>query len=219
MKNCHARRTARAFARNAACFLLGFAAMGATRPGLPRTPLADPVMATEAECWPGTWIESTNNWRVQLYIWDTNTSNPWVSVSVGSVHTNSGAGWYRPPNGELLALELRDSHGVLLPQKAGTVVQTNLPQTVPVGKWPRWHGNGGLMNVIGFRSSSPPDELKQFRLADVYCVQTQGVYSLLAKPAVYHLETNGLYLKRIDLPAIGTKLFLAPQRQKSLGRS
>ena len=195
--------------------LIGLAAVGAARIGLAGTPAADPVTASEAECWPGTWIEDTNGWRVQLYIWDTNTPNPWVSVSVGSVRTNSGAGWYRPPHGELGALELRDPKGALLPQKAGAEVQTNLPETVPVEKWPRWHGNGGLMGVIGFKSSSPPDQLKQFRLGDVYSIQTQGVHSLLVKAAVYHMDTNGMVLKRMELPAVSTKITLVPQRRNN----
>jgi hypothetical protein len=37
------------------------------------------VATNIGEMWPGVWKETTNRWRVQLYLWETNTAEPWVS--------------------------------------------------------------------------------------------------------------------------------------------
>jgi hypothetical protein len=81
------------------------------------------IFVNPSEFWNGIWKEDTNGWRVQLRVRPliysmfqegvgyTLTTNLMLRVEWGSVVKNSGSGYYLPPNGKFVKLELQDAKG------------------------------------------------------------------------------------------------------------
>ena len=75
------------------------------------------------ENWQGTWVEDTNiRWRVDLRFYQTNTPNLGMAVLVGSIVTNSGAGFLPSPDGKYAKLELLDANGKAVPTRRGAAL-------------------------------------------------------------------------------------------------
>jgi hypothetical protein len=78
------------------------------------------------EMWWGVWSENTNtSWRVNLRIYPTNANaaKMEMTVHVGSVITNSGAGLLPSPDGKYAKLELLDAKGRMLPTRPGAALK------------------------------------------------------------------------------------------------
>jgi hypothetical protein len=78
-----------------------------------------------AENWWGIWAEDTNTgWRVNLRIYPTNANATKVemTVHVGSIITNSGAGLLPSPDGKYAKLELMDANKKMVPTKPGAAL-------------------------------------------------------------------------------------------------
>jgi hypothetical protein len=167
-------------------------------------------MTNTSEMWPGVWKESTNGLRVQLYLQDTNTPNPVLSIGVGSVITNANPGLVWHPEGKYAAFELRDSRGVLISPIKGISKQGACDFRISAKILPTWP-DGGLRNIIGFSTNTPPAILEKCRLKDLYRIKKEDNYTLTVCPVIYKFETNGLYLDRIDLPSISVTLHLVAE--------
>jgi hypothetical protein len=77
------------------------------------------------ENWWGIWTEDTNTgWRVNLRIYPTNANAAKVemTVHVGSIATNSGAGLLPSPDGKYTKLELLDANDKTVPTKSGAAL-------------------------------------------------------------------------------------------------
>jgi hypothetical protein len=75
------------------------------------------------ENWQGTWVEDANTrWRVDLRFYQTNTPGVDMTVHVGSIVTNSGAGLLPPPDGKYAKLELMDANDKVVPTKPGAAL-------------------------------------------------------------------------------------------------
>lgn len=162
-----------------------------------------------AEMWPGVWKEATNGLRVQLICGtDPRSRNQWLAVSVGSVVLNAYANYYAPPSGKLAKFELRDANGVLVLPKKTAKLEGQFASRISVKDLPKWAD--GSLQYLPFWSNSPPARLKDFRISDVYLINTGGIYTFTVCPVIYQFETNRKYLDRIDLPCISTNMYLFP---------
>jgi hypothetical protein len=163
------------------------------------------------EVWPGVWKETTNGLRIQLYCWATNTAQPWVSISVGSVVFNSGASFVGPPSGKFAKFELRDADGVIVPPKRGVVMEGELLRRISIKELPRWpYGDHGLRNHLVWVTNGAPAQLQELKITDVCRVQKEGDYSLTVCAVVYKFGGNWDYLDRLDLPPVTTRIHLTP---------
>jgi len=158
----------------------------------------------------GVWQENTNNyWRVILCFWDTNTLNVRVSVGVGSAAVNSGGGYYVAPNGKFAKFELAKINGAIIQQIKGASLEDQYPQSISVHDFPRWP-DGQLKGLFGFFSNSPPAQLKEVKIRDIYSINDEGDYTLTVSPVIYKFGTNVGYLDRVDLPSVTSKVHLVP---------
>jgi hypothetical protein len=167
-----------------------------------------PAPAYSPELWPGVLMEGTNGWRVQLACWDTNTTDPLVSVAVGSTNFNTfGSYYFGPPNGKFSKLELRDSDGIVVPPIRGVSVEGQVPLKISLSDLPRWP-DGGLRNRIAFFTNSAPAPLREFRVRDVYRIEKEGDYALTVCAVIYKFAEDRSHLNRIDLPCVSTTIHL-----------
>jgi hypothetical protein len=157
----------------------------------------------------GVWQENTNNyWRVIICFWDTNTPNSWVSIGVGSKAVNSGGGYYKAPHEKCAKFELANiNNGTIIQPKEGASLEEQFPKSISVHDFPRWP-DGQIKGLFGFLSNSPPAQLKEFRIRDIYNIVEEGDYTLTVSPVIYKYGTNADYLDRVDLPSVTTKIHL-----------
>jgi hypothetical protein len=169
--------------------------------------------ATNIEAvWPGIWQQNTNGWRVQVYGWNTNGPDAWVSVGIGNTVTNStgGGGYLWTPNERFAKFELMDSNGMAVLPKKGIILEDQFPSRLPIHDFPKW-SDGELKNRMGFFTNSPPWILKQVRIRDLYQLKEEGEYTLTVCPIIYKFGTNAEnFVYKIDLPCVTAKIYLKP---------
>lgn len=161
------------------------------------------------EFWPGVWKQSTNEMRVQLYCWDTNSLSFSVALSVGSVKVNSFGSYYSPPIGRFWQFQLRDTSGNILLPKNQNLTGGEPPSKIEDRDVVKWH-DGGRKGTFGFLSNTPPVTLQNFKIYDLYRIPREGDYILLGCPAVYRYEEKNRSWVRIGLPCVSVSIHLWP---------
>jgi hypothetical protein len=171
--------------------------------------------------WWGIWVEDTNTaWRVDLKMYGTNTPDMKMTVHVGSILSNSGAGLLPTPDDKFAKLELTDSNGKLVPTKSGaalalyeyggtnisrphplpsagdTSVEENYPATIADTEYPRWKSGDGLtagrfVKFVGFVSNGPPCHIGYIKFNDIFSIKTEGHYTLTVQPVLYRMHYDG----------------------------
>jgi hypothetical protein len=155
------------------------------------------------------WKEMTNGWRVALGV-TTNTSDQW-GVALGSILTNSGPGYLKPPYEKFAKFELLDSDGKVMQPKpnAGTnllkwyandlLYQTNqpvwasltngslvvaFPETILAKDYAHYIG-GSIVGDFRFSTKQGPMPICLFTLGDLYSITNEGDYTLTVRPVLY----------------------------------
>jgi hypothetical protein len=172
------------------------------------------------ENWWGIWTENANGWRVNLRFYDTNTPNMAMTVHVGSMVTNSGAGLLPTPDGKYAKFELLDSNGIAVPTKKGaalklyheenaviakfqndlvnnhppstddTSVKESYPATMSDLEYPRWK-NGAFLQFAGFVSNGPPCHIGYIKFNDIFSIKAEGHYTLTVQPVLFRMHYEG----------------------------
>ena len=171
-----------------------------------------------ADNWWGVWVEDTNGWRVNLRIYPTNSPDMRMTVHVGSIVTNSGAGLLPTPDGKYAKLELLDANGKAVPTRRGAAaklyqgrnavmvesecvnqhppsaddasVEENYPDTISDLEYPRWK-NGSFLYFSGFVSNGPPCHIGYIKFNDIFSIKTEGDYTLTVQPVLYRMHYDG----------------------------
>jgi hypothetical protein len=169
----------------------------------------------------GIWAEDTNTgWRVNLRFYRTNTPNMEMTIHVGSVVTNSGAGLSRSPDGKYAKLELFDSNGTAVTTRNGAAmklfeeenavdpssekehvnkqqpsvddasVEGNHPNTISDLKYSRWE-NGSFLHFAGFVRNGPPCWIGYIKFNDIFDIKAEGDYTLTVQPVLYRMHNDG----------------------------
>jgi len=184
------------------------------------------------------WKEMTNGWRVALGV-STNASDRWA-VALGSLITNSGGGYLKPPYGKFAKFELLNSDGNIMQPKpnAGTNLlkwynhdlahQTNqpawasptngslevdFPATASAEEYPHFR-SGSIVGDFDFFGGYPMP-ISLFTLGDLYSITNEDDYTLTVQPVLYKQfnHTNSDILDRVDLPSVTTKIHLVPNEK------
>lgn len=173
-----------------------------------------------AENWWGVWVEDTNGWRVNLRIYPTNSPDMRMTVHVGSIVTNSGAGLLPTLDGKYAKLELLDANGKAVPTRRGATaklyrvknavmasaekehvnnhppsvddasVEENYPDTISDLEYSRWK-NGSFLHYAGFVSNGPPCHIGYIKFNDIFSIPTEGDYTLTVQPVLYRMHYDG----------------------------
>jgi hypothetical protein len=174
-----------------------------------------------AENWWGVWTEDTNTgWRVNLRIFPTNAPNVEMTVHVGSIVTNSGAGLMSTPDGKYAKLELLDASGKAVPTRRGAAaklyagknavmasaetehvnnhppsaddvsVKNNYPDTISDLEYSRWK-KGSFLNHSGFAINGPPCHIGYIKFNDIFSIKSEGDYTLTVQPVLYRMHNDG----------------------------
>jgi hypothetical protein len=167
------------------------------------------VITNIAPFWTGICKEDTNGLKVRFRCEETNASNPWVSVAVGSIKFDSGGIYYLPPDGKFAKCELRDSQGNLLLPMKEKGLQGTFAAIVRFRNFPKW-ADGALKGRLFFMTNSPPSIIRQFRLRDVYDIKQEGDYTLAIDAVIFETGHIPNSVVRVDLPSVSTTLHLVP---------
>ena len=170
--------------------------------------------------WWGVWVDDTNTgWRVNLKISPTNAPSA-MTVNVGSIVTNSGAGYLPTADGKYAKLELLDANGKIVQTKPGAAlrlyeyggtnvarshpmpslqdasVEEDYPETISDTEYPRWKNGDGLqagrfMKFAGFVSNGPPCHIGYVKFNDIFSIKAEGDYTLTVQPVLYRMHHDG----------------------------
>jgi hypothetical protein len=168
--------------------------------------------------WRGIWAENSNGWRVNLRMNGPHLPNvETMTVHVGSIVTNSGAGLLPTPDGKYARLELFDSSGNTIqprmgaaailyndknavlpafenehvnnhpPNAADATVEENYPDTISDLEYSRWK-NGAFLEFAGFVSNGPPCQVGYIKFDDIFSIKTEGDYQITVQPVLYRMH-------------------------------
>jgi hypothetical protein len=137
-----------------------------------------------------------------------------ATVVVVTSGTNAPWDYVAPPGRKLLACELRDPEGRLVPAAAAGALTANLPRTIAVKDLPqarpRGHHPLRLYNRL-LLATWAPDLLCDIPLQDAFALRTAGEYTLTVQAAVYKFAPDYASVVRLDLPPVSAKVHLEPK--------
>lgn len=170
------------------------------------------LITNKADIWPGIWKDSTNGLRIEIILVDTNTLLASACVYVGSLTTNSSAGYFAPEKGPFTKCELLDSNGTIIVPKKGKTLEAALAPEIKVTSLQK-DSKGRLKGHIIFDPRGP-GLIKEFRFKDVYNIEKEGDYVFTIYPVIYQGSPLGAALKRVDLPRLSAKVHLLPEAKE-----
>ena len=171
--------------------------------------------------WWGVWVDDTNTgWRVNLCPVKSHAVDEGAIIKVGSIVTNSGAGYLPTADGKYAKLELLDANGKIIPTKPGAAlrlyeyggtnvarshpmpslqdasVEEDYPATISDTEYPRWKNGDGLqagrfMKFAGFVSDGPPCHIGYVKFNDIFSIKAEGDYTLTVQPVLYRMHHDG----------------------------
>jgi YD repeat-containing protein len=138
-----------------------------------------------------------------------------LQVFVLTSETNADWRYIAPPGRKLLACELRDPRGNLVPLRSKRRLTAGLPARIPIEDLPRvWrsaHNSAGLLDWLLVSAARPGRLVSETSLTDFYAVREPGEYALTVRAAVYEYVQGRPYATRIDLPPASAKVHLEPK--------
>jgi len=163
------------------------------------------------------WKEMPNGWRVGIHeVWDRPGS---IVLYAGSITTNSGPGYIRPPYCKFSKFQLVDSErNIVQPRpEAGTNLvryyantfndQTNVPpwasptnrsltvdfpESASAMDFPHSH-IGDLAGDYNFRAQKETVGICMFNLNDLYPIINEGDYTLTVQTVLYKCDEPAIY--------------------------